>query len=53
MSTPRRVLGEINTNARRGKDLTPTQRAKIEGARAVGASWSQIAEAFEVPRSTT
>jgi DNA-directed RNA polymerase specialized sigma24 family protein len=52
MATPRRPLGEINGNSRRGKDLTPVQRALLEGARRVGASWADIAKEFDIPQST-
>ena len=52
MATPRRPLGEIDGNSRRGKDLTPLERAKIHGAHLVGASLGAITEALNHARST-
>lgn len=52
MPTPRRPLGDIDGNSRRGKDLTPILRTEMEGARASGASYRNIVETFDIPRST-
>ncbi|KAL2407481.1 hypothetical protein ABEF92_007293 [Exophiala dermatitidis] len=54
---PQRVPEEpqvvIDANTRkRGSELSPHIRAKIEGARAVGASWRAISNTFNVPIST-
>lgn len=49
---PRTPLRPISSNIRRGKELTPYQRAIIEGAACAGASIAELSEAHNIPKST-
>jgi len=44
--------GTSKTERPKGYELTPQERAKIVGAREVGASWRQIGRAFGISPST-
>jgi IS30 family transposase len=52
MPTPRRPLGEIDGNARRGIELSPFNRGQIIATRREGGSWNYIADQLKIARST-
>ena len=52
MSTPRRVLGEISGNSRRGIELSPYARGEIVRSRNLGQAWKAIKDDFKNPLTT-
>ena len=52
MPTPRTPLGVINGNSRKGKELTPHQRALIKGAAKFYDSTTLISATFDIAELT-
>jgi transposase len=48
----RRPLGVLSPDIITGRELNPIKRAQLQGARAVGASWSTIQAVLKTPIST-
>ena len=48
---PRAILAEINKNSRRGPELSPYLRGKIEALYEVGNLKQQISRTLEIARS--
>jgi transposase len=49
---PRRPLEEINTNSRRGTELSPYVRSKVATLRAEGIAISEIADRAKISENT-
>ena len=52
MPTPRRPLGVLDANITKRKELTPYKRGIIVGQALLGKGHTELAHAFNIPRST-
>jgi transposase len=52
MPSPRTPLGVIDSNIKKRKELSPYSRGKVIGARLIGGTLGQIANALNLPKST-
>ena len=52
MPQPRQILGEISGNAKRGRELSPWERAKIIEKRNAGLTYPKISEALGIAVTT-
>jgi hypothetical protein len=49
---PRRPLEEINTNSRRGTELSPYVQSKVATLRTEGITISEVADSAKIPENT-
>jgi hypothetical protein len=52
MPTPRRILGVLDGNIKKRRELTPKKRGAIVGARLCGVAATKVARVLKVPITT-